>query len=84
MSVAGTRAAAGPGLPPGRLPRLIAADGPLGLAEHLARYGPVPFRDAGTPIPGHPIPGHPAPGRPIPGQPAPGPWAAASGPAMTG
>jgi NADH:ubiquinone oxidoreductase subunit F (NADH-binding) len=31
---------------PAGLPRLIPPDGPLSLAEHLARYGPVPFRDA--------------------------------------
>jgi NADH:ubiquinone oxidoreductase subunit F (NADH-binding) len=33
-------------MPPGRLPRLIAPDGPLTLAAHIDRYGPVPFRDA--------------------------------------
>ena len=31
---------------PAGLPRLIPPGGPLSLAEHLARYGPVPFRDA--------------------------------------
>jgi NADH:ubiquinone oxidoreductase subunit F (NADH-binding) len=48
MSVAGTRPAAYPVLPPHRLPRLIAPASPLGLAEHIDRYGPVPFRDTGT------------------------------------
>ncbi len=46
MSVAGARAAAGQALPPHRLPRLIPPEGPLALAEHLERYGPVPFSDA--------------------------------------
>jgi NADH:ubiquinone oxidoreductase subunit F (NADH-binding) len=35
-------------LPPAGLPRLIVSGGPLPLAEHLARYGQVPFHDAGT------------------------------------
>ena len=43
VSAAGS---AGRALPPTGLPRLIAPGGPLSLAEHLARYGPVPFRDA--------------------------------------
>ena len=30
--------------PPPGLPRLIPPDGPLPLADHIARYGPVPFR----------------------------------------
>ena len=30
--------------PPNGLPRLIPPDGPLPLADHIARYGPVPFR----------------------------------------
>jgi NADH:ubiquinone oxidoreductase subunit F (NADH-binding) len=46
MSVAGMGTAAGQARPAGRLPRLIAPDGPLELAEHIDRYGPVPFRDA--------------------------------------
>src|SRR5215469_10958525 len=49
MSSTGAVSAAGPAgrvLPPTGLPRLIAPGGPLSLAEHLARYGPVPFRDA--------------------------------------
>lgn len=46
MSVTGARAAAGHALPPRALPRLIPPDGPLALAEHLGRYGPVPFSDA--------------------------------------
>ncbi len=45
MSVAGTHPAADQARPPQRLPRLIPPDGPLTLAEHLARYGPVPFSD---------------------------------------
>jgi NADH:ubiquinone oxidoreductase subunit F (NADH-binding) len=45
MSLAGAAAAAGQAPPARRLPRLIPPDGPLGLAEHLDRYGPVPFRD---------------------------------------
>jgi NADH:ubiquinone oxidoreductase subunit F (NADH-binding) len=44
MSTAGP---AGP-VPPAGLPRLIAPGGPLPLGEHLARYGPVPFGDAGN------------------------------------
>ena len=48
MSAAGAvRAAGGAGrvvAPPG-LPRLIPPRGPLHLGEHIARYGPVPFRD---------------------------------------
>jgi NADH:ubiquinone oxidoreductase subunit F (NADH-binding) len=46
MSVAGMGTAAGQARPAGRLPRLIAPDGPLELGEHIDRYGPVPFRDA--------------------------------------
>jgi len=34
--------------PPRQLPRLMQADGPLSLAEHLSKYGPVPFRRGGT------------------------------------
>ena len=30
--------------PPPGLPRLIPPDGPLPLADHIDRYGPVPFR----------------------------------------
>jgi NADH:ubiquinone oxidoreductase subunit F (NADH-binding) len=37
--------AAGRALPPPGLPRLIPPGGPLPLADHVARYGPVPFRD---------------------------------------
>lgn len=39
--------AAGRALPPPGLPRLIPAGGPLTLRDHVGRYGPVPFRDAG-------------------------------------
>jgi NADH:ubiquinone oxidoreductase subunit F (NADH-binding) len=39
--------AAGRALPPPGLPRLIPAGAPLPLDDHMARYGPVPFRDAG-------------------------------------
>jgi NADH:ubiquinone oxidoreductase subunit F (NADH-binding) len=46
MSVAGADTAAGRARPAARLPRLIPPDGPLDLAGHLDRYGPVPFRDA--------------------------------------
>ncbi|HEY7147048.1 MAG TPA: NADH-ubiquinone oxidoreductase-F iron-sulfur binding region domain-containing protein [Streptosporangiaceae bacterium] len=42
MSVTGARAAPWQA----QLPRLISPASPLGLAEHLAAYGPVPFRDA--------------------------------------
>jgi NADH:ubiquinone oxidoreductase subunit F (NADH-binding) len=48
MSSAGAVSPAGPTgrvVPPAGLPRLIPPGGPLPLAEHLARYGPVPFRD---------------------------------------
>jgi len=34
-------------LPPPGLPRLIPPGGPLPLADHIGRYGPVPFRAAG-------------------------------------
>jgi NADH:ubiquinone oxidoreductase subunit F (NADH-binding) len=44
MSVPG---GAGRAFPPAGLPRLIRPDGPLPLADHLERYGPVPFGDAG-------------------------------------
>jgi NADH:ubiquinone oxidoreductase subunit F (NADH-binding) len=39
--------------PPPGLPRLIPPGGPLPLADHVARYGPVPFRDvrAGSRMP---------------------------------
>ncbi len=47
MSSAGGVSAAAGRVPPAGLPRLIPAGGPLPLAEHLERYGPVPFRDAG-------------------------------------
>ena len=46
MSVAGADTAAGRARQARRLPRLIPPDGPLDLADHLDRYGPVPFRDA--------------------------------------
>ena len=39
---------AGRAFPPAGLPRLILPGGPLPLAGHLTRYGPVPFRDAGA------------------------------------
>jgi len=47
VSAAGAVSAgpAGSALPPRGLPRLIPADGPLRLADHVERYGPVPFRD---------------------------------------
>jgi NADH:ubiquinone oxidoreductase subunit F (NADH-binding)/ferredoxin len=51
MSTSGALSAAGPAgraFPSAGLPRLIPPGGPLPLAEHLARYGPVPFRDAGA------------------------------------
>jgi NADH:ubiquinone oxidoreductase subunit F (NADH-binding) len=38
--------AAGSALPPAGLPRLVQPGGPLPLADHVDRYGPVPFRDA--------------------------------------
>jgi NADH:ubiquinone oxidoreductase subunit F (NADH-binding) len=34
---------------PEQLPRLVPADGPLNLARHIDRYGPVPFRGYGGP-----------------------------------
>jgi NADH:ubiquinone oxidoreductase subunit F (NADH-binding) len=34
---------------PEQLPRLVPADGPLDLARHIDRYGPVPFRGYGDP-----------------------------------
>ncbi len=37
--------APGAAFPPAGLPRLIPPEGPLPLAGHLARYGPVPFAD---------------------------------------
>jgi NADH:ubiquinone oxidoreductase subunit F (NADH-binding) len=37
--------AAGRGLPLSGLPRLIPPGGPLPLGDHVARYGPVPFRE---------------------------------------
>jgi NADH:ubiquinone oxidoreductase subunit F (NADH-binding) len=48
--VSAARAERAPGaadraLPPPGLPRLILPGGPLPLGEHVARYGPVPFRD---------------------------------------
>jgi NADH:ubiquinone oxidoreductase subunit F (NADH-binding) len=45
--VSGAAGAAGRAFPPDALPRLIPPDGPLPLAEHLRRYGPVPFREGG-------------------------------------
>ena len=41
------RAGGAPGraLPPAGLPRLIPPGGPLPLADHVARYGPVPLRE---------------------------------------
>jgi NADH:ubiquinone oxidoreductase subunit F (NADH-binding) len=39
--------AAGRALPPPGLPRLIPPGAPLPLDDHIARYGPVPFRDTG-------------------------------------
>ena len=46
MSAARAMRAAGPArrvLPPSGLPRLVPPDGPLPLADHIDRYGPVPF-----------------------------------------
>jgi NADH:ubiquinone oxidoreductase subunit F (NADH-binding) len=37
--------AAGRAHPPSGLPRLIPPGGPLPLGDHVARYGPVPFRE---------------------------------------
>ena len=47
MNAAGTvsAGAAGSPLPPAGLPRLIQPGDPLTLADHIDRYGPVPFRD---------------------------------------
>jgi len=45
ISSAGT---GGRALPPPGLPRLIPAGAPLSLNDHVARYGPVPFRDGGS------------------------------------
>jgi NADH:ubiquinone oxidoreductase subunit F (NADH-binding) len=53
--------ASGQALPPAGLPRLIPDGGPLGLAEHLDRYGPVPFRDARGDIDGAAGPGRAQP-----------------------
>src|SRR5260370_23375272 len=50
MNTAGPVSAAGAAaraFPPDALPRLIPPDGPLPLAEHLRRYGPVPFPEGG-------------------------------------
>ena len=47
MSAARAMRAAGPArpaLPPSGLPRLIPPDGPLPLADHIDRYGPVPLQ----------------------------------------
>jgi NADH:ubiquinone oxidoreductase subunit F (NADH-binding) len=50
MSTAGalSAGAAGRAVPRG-LPRLVLSGSPLTLAEHLERYGPVPFRDGNDP-----------------------------------
>ncbi len=48
MSLAGAPPMGGQALPPGRLPRLLQPGGPLSLAEHIGRYGPVPFRRHGS------------------------------------
>jgi NADH:ubiquinone oxidoreductase subunit F (NADH-binding) len=47
MSAPGAVSAAGAGrvVPPSRLPRLISPGAPLRLADHVGRYGPVPFGD---------------------------------------
>jgi NADH:ubiquinone oxidoreductase subunit F (NADH-binding) len=47
VNAAGTvsAGAAGSPLPPAGLPRLIQPGDPLMLADHIDRYGPVPFRD---------------------------------------
>jgi NADH:ubiquinone oxidoreductase subunit F (NADH-binding) len=53
MSRTGAPSAAGPqASAPLRAPRLIPADAPLALDEHLARYGPVPFSTATQPADG--------------------------------
>jgi NADH:ubiquinone oxidoreductase subunit F (NADH-binding) len=49
VSAARAMRAAGPArpaLPPSGLPRLIPPDGPLPLADHIDRYGPVPLQAA--------------------------------------
>lgn len=48
MSTTGGPAKGGQGLPPRQLPRLIQSGRPLPLAEHISRYGPVPFRGTGA------------------------------------
>ncbi len=48
MSLAGAPPRGGQALPPGQLPRLLPPAGPLPIAEHVARYGPVPFRRHGA------------------------------------
>jgi NADH:ubiquinone oxidoreductase subunit F (NADH-binding) len=47
VSLAGAPSRGGQPLPPSLLPRLIPPDGPLPLAEHVGRYGPVPFHVSG-------------------------------------
>jgi NADH:ubiquinone oxidoreductase subunit F (NADH-binding) len=48
VSHTGAPAKGGQALPPRQLPRLIQSDGPLPLAGHVSRYGPVPFRRSGA------------------------------------
>jgi NADH:ubiquinone oxidoreductase subunit F (NADH-binding) len=48
VSRTGAPAKDGQALPPRQLPRLIQPGGPLPLAGHLSRYGPVPFRRGGA------------------------------------
>jgi NADH:ubiquinone oxidoreductase subunit F (NADH-binding) len=48
VSTTGGPAKGGQGLPPRQLPRLIQSGRPLPLAEHISRYGPVPFRGTGA------------------------------------
>lgn len=46
--MAGAPPGSGKPLPPGQLPRLLQPWGPLPLAGHIDRYGPVPFRRHGA------------------------------------
>ena len=48
MSITGAPARGGQARPPRQLPRLIQPGGPLPLAGHLSRYGPVPLPGDGA------------------------------------
>lgn len=48
MSITGAPARGGQSRPPRQLPRLIQPGGPLPLAGHLSRYGPVPLPGDGA------------------------------------